>query len=141
MPVPAPAQDARFQAHTCIEPDRIALLARDVSESVRGGFPRAFIQFDGAAPGQLRFSVRTLLTRAELMTFNVDITRLEDGFTKLDSRITDDQSAHTTVPYVPAVASRPVGYEIYRRYARELASALTRFDPLSTAVLVEKTQQ
>jgi hypothetical protein len=140
LPTPSAEPLTTFQVQTCIEPDRIALLARDVSEVVRGGFPRAFIHFDGAVPGQLLFSVRTRLARAELMAFSVEIVRREDGFTKLDARIRDDPPARTRT-YLPAVASRPLAYEIYKRYARELASALARFDPLSTAVMVEKGQQ
>jgi hypothetical protein len=137
MPTPFAEQGTTFRAQTCIEPDRIAHLARDVGESIRGRFPGAFIQFEGAARGQLRFSVRTRLARAALMSFNVDIAEHDDGFTNLDARICDERSATRSTQHLPAAASRPRGYEMYKRYARELATELARFDPLSTAILVE----
>jgi hypothetical protein len=131
---------AVFRAQTCIEPDRIALLARDVSQSIRGRFPHTFIRFDGATPGQLQFSVCTRFARAEVMSFCVDIARLADGFTSLDTRILADPPANRAALCLPISGAAPAAYELYKRYARELASALTRFDPLSTAVLVEQDQ-
>jgi hypothetical protein len=128
------AKGATFWAQTCIEPDRIAHLARDVSQSIRGGLRGAYIQFDGAAPGQLLFSVRTRLARSELMSFSVDIARVEDGFTNVDAQICD----HRPIPPPVVSDERPPGYQLYKRYAQELAAALARFDPLSAALLVEK---
>jgi hypothetical protein len=133
-------QGAIFRAQTCIEPDRIALLARDVSQSVHGRFPRTFIRFDGASPGQLQFSVCTRFARAELMSFSVDIAQLADGFTSLDTRVLAEPLAVRAAACLPVPRGAPAAYELYKRYARELASALTRFDPLSTAVLVEQEQ-
>jgi hypothetical protein len=132
------AKGSTFWAQTCIEPDRIALLARDVSQSVRGGLRGQFIQFDGATPGQLLFSVRTRLPRTELMSFTVDIARLDDGFTNVDAQISDHKPAPRAVPHRTIAIERPPGYGTYKRYAQELAAALTRFDPLSTSILVEK---
>jgi hypothetical protein len=71
-----------------------------------------------------------------LMSFVVDITQLEDGFTKLDTRVVGDDHSRRS----RARGRTCLGYEVYRRYTRELASALARFDPLSTAVLVERGQ-
>ncbi|MGE2716258.1 hypothetical protein ACQI4L_19565 [Mycolicibacterium litorale] len=128
MSSPCAQPAAALRAQTCIAPDRMAHLARDVSEHVRGGFPGTYIHFDGAAPGQLSFSVRTRFARATLVAFALDITRSPDGFTSLQS------SVHHRV----SGAGGALGLELYRRYARELASTLARFDPLSTALILDR---
>ncbi|WP_157546441.1 hypothetical protein [Mycobacterium sp. IS-1742] len=137
MTAPSAEHGASFRAQTCIEPDRIAHLVRDVSEAVQGGFPRAFIRFEGAAPGRLSFSVRTRFTQAELMSFDVAIAELDDGFTSLSVDICDRLTHNKILPWLP-LANWSLGHEIYKRYARELAGALARFDPMSTAVLLDR---
>lgn len=128
---------ASFRAQTCIEPDRIAHLVRDVSEEVQGGFPKAFIRFEGAAPGRLSFSVRTRFPQAELMSFHVAIAQLDSGFTSLSAEVGGRLARNTIASWAPAM-TWSLGHEIYKRYARELAEALARFDPMSTAVLLDR---
>lgn len=70
------------------------------------------------------------------MTFDLDITQRIDGFTSLRSTVCDAMPRGGQAPYLASL-TRPLGVEIYRRYTRELASALARFDPLSTAVIVD----
>ncbi len=133
-------QGASFRAQTCIEPDRIAHLARDVSEEVQGGFPKAFIRFEGATPGRLSFSVRTRIAQAELMSFDVAIAQLDDGSTGLSAYVCGRLASNNIPSWVPALAWS-LGHEIYKRYARELAGALARFDPMSTAVLLDRVSR
>lgn len=131
MSSPCAQPAAALRAQTYIAPDRMAHLARDVSEHVRGGFPRAYIHFDGASPGRLRFSVRTRFTGSPLVAFVLEIVERSDGFTALQS----------SVHYGSAGAGHALGLELYRRYARELAATLARFDPTSTAVLLDRADQ
>lgn len=135
MTAPSAEQGASFRAQTCIEPDRIAHLARDVSEEVEGGF--RFIRFEGAAPGLLSFSVRTRIAQAELMSFDVAIAQRDDGSTSLSTYVCGGLARNNIASWVPAV-TWSLGHEIYKRYARELAVALARFDPMSTAVLLDR---
>lgn len=137
MTAPSAQQGASFRAQTCIEPNRIAHLARAVSEEVQGGFPKAFIRFEGAAPGRLSFSVRTRIAHAELMSFDVAIAQLDDASTSLSTHVCGELGSNSIASWVPAVASS-LGHEIYRRYALELAGALARVDPMSTAVLLDR---
>ena len=137
MTAPSAEQGASFRAQTCIEPDRIAHLARDVSEEVHGGFPKAFIRFEGAAPGRLSFSVRTRIAQAELMAFDVAIAQLDDGSTSLSAYVCGGLARTNIASGLPAM-TWSLGHEIYKRYARELAGALARFDPMSTAVLLDR---
>lgn len=126
-----------FWAQTCIEPDRIAHLVRDLSEQVQGGFTRAYIRFEGATPGRLSFSVRTRVARIQLMTFDVVIGRLDGGLTSVCVAV-GERLAHNRLAALAAAVTRPLGHETYKRYATDLAGALTRFDPMSTAVLLER---
>jgi hypothetical protein len=137
MIAPSAEHGVSFRAQTCIEPDRIAHLARDVSEEVQGGFPKAFIRFEGAAPGLLSFSVRTRIAQAELMSFDVAIAQLDDGSTSLSAYVCGGLARNNIASWVPAVTGS-LGHQIYKRYAQELAGALARFDPMSTAVLLER---
>ncbi|MDH6243490.1 hypothetical protein [Mycobacterium sp. OTB74] len=127
---------ATLRAHTCIEPDRIAHLARDVSHTIIKGLRVKFIQFDGAIPGQLLFSVRTRLPRTELMSFTVEITRTESGFTLINAHICSPAVNRPALSDAEETGQSP-GYAVYKHYTQELAAALARFDPLSTAILVE----
>ncbi|KUI39030.1 hypothetical protein AU194_16955 [Mycobacterium sp. GA-2829] len=128
-------QGASFRAQTCIEPDRIAHLARDASEEVQGGF--RFIRFEGAAPGRLSFSVRTRFAQAALMSFDVAIAQLDDGSTSLSAYVSDPLAGNGIAAWTPA-ARWSLGHETYKRYVWELAGALSRFDPMSTAVLLDR---
>jgi hypothetical protein len=133
-------KSATFRAQTCIEPDRIALLARDVSQLVRGSLRGGVIRFDGATPGCLAFSVRSRMARSELLSFRVDIARRDDGLTNVDVHIRDHRVASRQPAGLPDPAEPRQGYDVYKRYARELATALARFDPQSTAILVETSE-
>jgi hypothetical protein len=127
---------AMFRAQTCIEPDRIAHLAHDVSHTIIKGLRARFIQFEGAAPGQLLFSIRTRLPRTELMVFTVQITRAESGFTHINTHICSP-TAHRPAASGTQDTGLSPGYAVYKRYTQELAAALAKFDPMSTAILVE----
>src|SRR4051794_18188581 len=91
-----------FWAQTCIEPDRIALLARDVSRLVRGGLRSGVIHFPGAPPGQLVFSIRRPMIGSELMSFRVDIARGDEGFTIVAVHIPEHRASTAAPQGFPA---------------------------------------
>jgi hypothetical protein len=117
---------ASFRARTCIAPDRIAALARDVGESIRGPLPgRPFIRFEGARPGRLTFTIRSWGGRAELMSFCINIFR-------------DQRFAQHRHLFIPFWSNTLVGYAVYRKYAWSPAKVLQRFDPHSVGILMER---
>lgn len=117
---------AVLQAKTCIEPDRIARLTREVERNVRTVWYRPTVRFDEAGPGMLRFSVRHWRSRFPVMSFAVVIERDErDGFTLVDV-------------CTGGVRASMRAARAFDCYLRQLSSAITRFDPKSTVILVSR---
>jgi hypothetical protein len=132
MIAPHRVQVASFRAQTCIAPDGIAHMARGVGESIDRCFARPTIRYEYARPGKLVFSIRSWWRGVKLMSFSVDIVGHPRGFTAITTEMLGDPAR--------IVGSQGIwGYKTYKQFAQNLAKALQRFDPLSVAVLLEKS--
>jgi hypothetical protein len=133
MPAPLVQQGSVFRAETRMEPDRVARLAISVAAAERGRYGAAAIQFTGAAPTRLSFSVRSMTGRVELIAFTVEITSGHEGFTVVRTRIDGGCAPEPSAPL-----SHTPGYPMFKRYTLAFSAALARFDPDSAAVLTEE---
>ena len=137
-------QHSTLQATTSLDPDGAAQLVKHVGDSIKSSIPgAAYVRFEGAAPGQLTFTVRGgghTWGGGPVMSFIVKIERNAGGLTIVSTHIDAFRTTQQTVMFIPVSPKSLNGYRTYKRFADELATALRQQDPQSVATLTEVRQ-
>lgn len=132
-------QYSTLRLSTSLPPDQVAQIASAAAEKVKSSIPgRPFVRFEGATPGQLQFSVRSMGGHMELMTFVADVTASGEqttATTRIEAFKTTQEKLFMFIPVSPKTL---VGYGEYKRFAATLLADLTAVDASTTGSLVER---
>lgn len=87
--------------------------------------------------GVAQFHVGVIGGRVEWMTFNLQAAA-EGKVTHATTHLEHYLTTRTKLFLIPITPKRMQGYKTYRRFMRELASAVQSEDPTSTATITER---
>jgi hypothetical protein len=131
-------QNSTFRATTVLAPDEVAKIAQQCGEKVKNTIPgQPFVRFEGAQPGRLNFSIRSLGGHSELMTFHAEVSAT-DGTTAVRTHIDRFKTTQQTFMFIPVSPKSLLGYSQYKRFASAFLADLKAADRSTTGELVER---
>jgi hypothetical protein len=131
------------QSHTLVETQidsaGVAEIAKSVGEQTKGNIAIGInrVRFEGAEPGHLRFSIRALGDRMEIMTFQVTIQQ-QGAHTNVRTGIGSFKTRQQTMLFIPIAPKHLSGYGTYKLFMNNLATALRMEDPRAQVTLTER---
>lgn len=140
MPAKHKNQNATFRLQTRMSPAEIAQVAEVSATKIKSSIPgQPFVRFEGGDHECLRFSIRSLGGRLEVMTFHakmaVDDAGISTVTTKIDSFSTSQATMLGFIPFGPKSLN---GYPQYKKFTTTLLTDIQKSDPGASGSLTER---